>query len=204
MLSFLRSIFPILSPMFVAGVHGVSAARGTIENLQEALQGERNANARYLAFAARADEEGYGEVGSLFRATAKAEEIHAHNHAAVMRELGVESELVLERVEVKRTRQNLKTAIEGEKYERDVMYPQFIERAKREKESAALRTFTLALKVEAVHVVLYQDALDTLDSRKGKRRAYYVCSECGNTLEKLSILKCLICGRMKSDFLEVN
>ncbi len=44
-----------------------------------AFNGESNANARYVAFAVKADEEGYKGVGSLFRAAARAEEIHAED-----------------------------------------------------------------------------------------------------------------------------
>ena len=59
----------------------------TLENLMEAYGGERNAAHRYLKFAKKADEEGYGKVASLFRAAAKAEQIHAANHAEVIRQL---------------------------------------------------------------------------------------------------------------------
>lgn len=102
----------------------------TLDNLQAAFNGERNANARYLAFAQKADEEGYGEVASMFRAAAKDEEIHANNHAAVIRQLGAEPVAHLEHARVRSTDENLKAAIEGEKYERDVMYPEFIEAAR--------------------------------------------------------------------------
>ncbi len=55
-----------------------TAATGTktLENLQTAFNGESNANAKYLEFAKKADEEGYTKVASLFRAAARAEEIH--------------------------------------------------------------------------------------------------------------------------------
>ena len=46
-------------------------AATTLENMQAAFNGESNAHAKYLAFAARADSEGYGEVASLFRAAAR-------------------------------------------------------------------------------------------------------------------------------------
>src|SRR5690348_12838623 len=60
----------------------------TLENLQAAYDGESNANAKYLAFAKRADEEGYTKVASLFRAAARAEAIHINNHAKVIKQLG--------------------------------------------------------------------------------------------------------------------
>jgi rubrerythrin len=157
-----------------------------------------------VAFAQKADEEGYGEVASLFRAAAKAEEIHARNHAAVIGKMGGVPVLRLQPTEVRSTRKNLEVAIEGEKYERDIMYPEFIEVAQRQNATAAVRTFTYALKVEAVHAVLYQDALKNLEQRRGERHTYYVCPDCGNTLEELTILKCLVCGHPKSGFSAVD
>lgn len=204
MLNALHAILSLLVPTAVVG-GGASATSTatTLDNLQAAFNGESNANAHYLAFAQRADEEGYGEVASLFRAAAKAEEIHAHNHAAVIRQMGDVPVAHVEPARLKTTRENLKVAIAGEAYERDVMYPEFIEVAKRQKALAALRSFTFALKVEAVHAVLYQDALDNLEKRRGKQHTYHVCPDCGNTLTALTILKCLVCGHPKRGFLAV-
>ena len=67
---------------------GATAATTTLDNLQAGFNGESNAHSRYLAFAEKADQEGYGEVASLFRAAAKAEEVHATNHAAVIKKMG--------------------------------------------------------------------------------------------------------------------
>ncbi|HWT65124.1 MAG TPA: ferritin family protein, partial [Terracidiphilus sp.] len=53
----------------------------TVKNLKAAYQGEMNARALYIAFAAQADEDGYCGIASLFRAAARAEQIHAHNQA---------------------------------------------------------------------------------------------------------------------------
>ena len=197
-LSFLTSV------TVVTGAASVTTAATTLDNLQVAFDGESNANARYLVFAQKADEEGYGEVASLFRAAAKAEEIHAANHAAVIRQMGKSPVARIGTTIAKSTRGNLKVAIEGESYERDILYPEFIEVAKREKASAALRSFTFALKVEAVHAVLYQDALDNLEKRRRKQHTYYVCPDCGNTLAELTILKCLVCGHPKSGFIAVS
>ena len=201
----LRSFLSLVVPSAVAhDATPVSEASTTIDNLQAAFNGESNANARYVAFAKKADEEGYGEVASLFRAAAKAEEIHARNHAEVIEKLGSTPVLNLEPIEVKSTRENLKVAMEGEVYERDIMYPEFIEAAKRQKETLAIRTFTWAMKVEALHALLYQDALENLAERRGASRTYYVCPDCGNTMEALTILKCLICGHPKSGFIAVD
>ena len=49
-------------------VSAVAAPGATLDNLQAAYNGESNASAKYAAFAKKADEEGYGQVASLFRA----------------------------------------------------------------------------------------------------------------------------------------
>ena len=61
----------------------------TEDGLKEAFAGESQANRKYLAFAKKAEEEGYKQVAKLFRAAAEAETVHAHNH---LRELkGIKS-----------------------------------------------------------------------------------------------------------------
>ena len=77
-----------LTLALIALPSGAAAATTTLDNLQAGFNGESNAHSRYLAFAEKADQEGYGEVASLFRAAAKAEEVHAANHAAVIKKMG--------------------------------------------------------------------------------------------------------------------
>src|SRR5512138_2292721 len=76
-------------------------ASKTLDNLQAAFNGESNAKARYLAFAQKAETEGYGKVASLFRAAARAEDIHANNHAEVIRKLGAKPTADVKTPEVK-------------------------------------------------------------------------------------------------------
>jgi rubrerythrin len=76
----------------------------TVENLKNAFAGESQANRRYLAFAKKAEEEGYAQVAKLFRAAAEAETVHALNH---LRILG----------EIKSTAENLNAAVSGETFE---------------------------------------------------------------------------------------
>src|SRR5512137_518463 len=100
----------------------------TEDALQEAFAGESQANRKYLAFAAKADAEGFKQVAKLFRAAAEAETIHAHNH---LRELkGIRS-----------TKENLEEAIGGETHEFKSMYPAMIDEAKTAGLAGAVRTF---------------------------------------------------------------
>src|ERR1039458_7607719 len=96
-------------------------AKLTLQNLETAFNGESNAHARYLAFAEKADQEGYFQIAGLFRAAARAEEIHARNHEVEIKRLGGTAQAKIEKPDVKTTKENLQAAIKGETYERDVM-----------------------------------------------------------------------------------
>ena len=160
----------------------------TDDNLKAAFAGESQANRRYLAFAQEAEEEGYTQVAKLFKAAAEAETVHALNH---LQTLG----------EVKSTLDNLNTAFNGETFEFQKMYPEFISAAKFEKNKQAIWTFDVANKVEQIHSKLYQKAIDALKSKKELEKVdYHVCSVCGNTVEGSPPDKCPICGSPKSKF----
>lgn len=161
----------------------------TQKNLEEAFAGESQANRKYLAFAKKADEEGFKQVAKLFRAAAEAETIHAHNH---LRELkGIKS-----------TKENLMEAIGGETHEFKSMYPGMIEEAKAEGNAGAVRTFQFANDVEIVHAGLYQKALDALG--RNDDTDYWVCKVCGNTVEGEPPDECPVCKAKKMAFYRVD
>ena len=186
--------------MFNSKKPGAAKSAATLENLQAALSGEMNAKARYQQFAAKADEEGYGAVASLFRAAALAEGIHAGNHGKVIVKLGDAPLVKFEIPDVKSTRENLEAAIRGEIYERDEMYPAFIEQARADSQAAAEHTFALAMAVEAEHARLYTAALNNLEQMRGGARTYYVCPVCGFTSEQPEFELCPVCSTPVEQF----
>src|SRR3974377_2335470 len=99
--------------------------RATIANLETAIECESNAQARYAAFAARAEFEGWHGVASLLCAAARAEEIHSQNHTRTLKQLGEEARCRIHPIEVRSTLQNLKVALAEEQHEIDSMYPPF-------------------------------------------------------------------------------
>ena len=184
---------------------GARAATTTLQNMQTAFNGESNAHARYLAFAKQADSEGYGEVGSLFRAAARAEEIHAGNHAAVIKELGAVPQANIESPSVKSTRENLEAAIKGETYERDTMYPDFLKQARTDRNKSALKSLNYAKTAEAEHAKLYAAALANLENLKGTKSAVlFVCPTCGYTTRELNFAKCPSCFTPKEKYEQVG
>jgi len=158
--------------------------------LKEAFAGESQANRKYLAFAAKADQEGYSQVARLFRAVAGAETIHAHSHLRALN--GIRS-----------TKENLQEAIAGETHEFKEMYPEMIEAAKSEGQKVAERSFNYANLVEKVHAQLYQKLLDNL-GKPQENYSYYICPICGYTAEKQAPGKCPICGAKGEMFKKID
>lgn len=151
------------------------------ECLKEAFAGESKANRKYLAFAEKADQEGYPQAARLFRAAAEAEAVHASNHLKAMKA-------------VKSTKENLREAIAGETKEFKEMYPGMIEAAKAEGEKAAERSFRYANDVEKIHARLYHQMMENLEGSKEESYPYYVCPVCGMTAERVPPEKCPVCG----------
>lgn len=171
----------------------------TIKNLQAAYNGESNAAHRYRLFADRAEEEGFLRAATLFRATARAEQIHAANHVRVLGRMGVTPLAKIEPTEVKSTSENLKAALAGEECERDAMYPEFIREAQSQNNAAAVNTFQLALDAEAVHARLYTEALNNLEAQRQKT-TFYVCVVCGYTTDDANLVRCAICDAPREKF----
>ncbi|MDH3237057.1 MAG: rubrerythrin family protein [Gammaproteobacteria bacterium] len=163
----------------------------TEKNLKEAFAGESQANRMYLAFAKKAESDGYPQTAKLFRAAAAAETVHAHAHFRVMGG-------------VKGTAENLKAAISGEGYEFQNMYPDFLKEAEAEKNIPAAVSFRNALAVEKIHHDLYSHALESIS--KGKDlpgQDIFVCEVCGNTVYGHAPDKCPVCGAEKSKFTRI-
>jgi rubrerythrin len=160
----------------------------TSENLKAAFSGESQANRMYLAFAKKAEKEGLPQIAKLFRAAALAETVHALNHLEIMGK-------------TKSTIENVKTAVSGETFEFDEMYPKYIEIAQKEGNKKAVWSFDVANKVERIHAGLFSKALEALETRKELTDTdYYVCKVCGNTVETAAPERCPICGAPKEQF----
>jgi rubrerythrin len=167
----------------------------TIRNLLSAFEGESNAHAKYTSFAVRADGEGLHGAASLFRAVARAEQIHADNHARVIRQLGGEPAVSFHSVEIRSTLENLNEARAGERYEIESMYPEFLREARRRNNTAAIRTFEWALEAERTHARLFSEAIAVLESGwLIAARNFYVCTVCGHTSEAAEGECCPACN----------
>jgi len=163
----------------------------TEENLAEAFAGESQANRKYLAFAAKAEADGYPQIARLFRAAASAETVHAHAHLRVMGG-------------IRGTADNLKEAMDGEEFEFKEMYPKYVAEAETEANKPAVMSFKNAMAVEGIHHGLYAKAIETLDAGGDlPEQKIFVCDICGNTVLGEAPQRCPICGAPQRRFHEV-
>lgn len=162
----------------------------TKENLKEAFAGESQANQKYRAFAKKAAKEGFPNIAKLFETTAEAERIHAEGHLNSLDGIGS-------------TLDNLKTAIAGETYEYQEMYPPMYEDAVVE-ENKAQRMFKYALEAEKVHAELYKRALEAVEQGKDLDVSdFYLCPVCGHIEFGEPKEKCPICGTLPNKYVKV-
>ena len=162
----------------------------TAEHLGVAFSGESQAHMRYAIFSVVAEREGKPNIARLFKATSFAELVHARNH---YKEMGM----------TKSSAENIQSAIDGETYEVEEMYPSFILTAKMQEEKGALKSFEYALEAEKIHARMYKKAKETaLTGRDLPLDKIYICPVCGYTHEGNPPETCPVCGVKKELFIE--
>ena len=160
----------------------------TTENLKAAFAGESQAHMKYRIFADAAEREGLKNIARLFAAVSFAETVHAMGHFRVLSGKSA-------------TAGNLETAIGGETYEVNEMYPGFIATADAEGDKAASGSFRFAIAAEKQHAALYARAREAAGAGKDFGiGAIQVCPVCGHTVEGNAPDKCPVCGAKKEAF----
>ncbi len=159
----------------------------TQANVFKAFVGEAKAYFRLLAYAEKAEEEELPQIALLFRAIADAERVHA------TRQLNLVKDLV-----VKDTDTNLEESFQREKSISENEYPDFLQDAEKEGETAAALAFSHARDAESFHAKLYERAIMNL--LKNKVKTYHVCQVCGYVTDKKAPRECPVCGAPKEKF----
>jgi rubrerythrin len=160
----------------------------TRENLKVSFAGESQAHMKYLAFAARAERDGWPNIARLFRAIAYAEQVHAINH---LKELGGIGD----------TAANLETAIAGEEFEVEEMYAAYLSVAEVQGEKGAKRSMTYAVEAERIHAQMYTDAREAaLAGDDLEIGDVHICPVCGFTHIGEPPDRCPVCKVKKERF----
>lgn len=160
------------------------------EGLKMAFGAESKAHVRNLAFAKKADEEGYPQVARLFRAVADAEKVHANEFLKYLE--GV----------VGSTEENLKTAFENEIRAKGEGYPPLIKQAMALKREDAAWSFIRSRDVEGRHADLYKAALTAMVS--DREVEYHVCQVCGYIFDGKLPENCPVCRAPQKDFKKIG
>lgn len=160
----------------------------TEENVKAALAGESQAHVKYAAFAERAAAEKLPNIARAFKANSFAEQVHATNYLKTLGAIGT-------------TKDNLDSAVGGESFEIEEMYPVFIVAAQSQGEKTAEMFLNAALAAEKVHAGIYRTARAAVESgRDIDFKPIQVCGVCGFTAEGEAPDKCPVCGAPKDKF----
>lgn len=178
----------------------------TISSLKTTIEGELVANAKYWAYAAKADQDSLTRIASMFRASAIAEKAHADRQITMLMGLGGHMAQFAPKYPAYSITENIHDAIEVENYEAEDMYPGFIVTSKQEGLEDVTETFEWALKAEIKHRDLFKLALASLDDPSIELpEKYMVCPRCGNTMDAAYASDpCDICENKASKFVEVK
>ncbi len=163
----------------------------TIQNLTKAFIGESQARNRYTIYAKIAKKEGYEQVSEIFSLTADQEKEHAKWLFRMINDLKKKSDENLDTITVEasaptilsNTIDNLKSAISGEHYEYESMYPEFADIADEEGFPEIATRLRAIANAEEHHEERYKKLLAELEGGtvfKKEQETSWVCRKCGH------------------------
>ncbi len=164
----------------------------TVQNLMAAFMGESQARMRYTMFSKIAKKEGYVLISKIFIETADQEKEHATWNYRMLQDLKKEESF--DDLEIQAagpttygtTEENLKSAITGEDYEWQEMYPGFADIAEKEGYPEIATRLRSIARAEKHHSERYGKLIklvgDDAFFKRGKK-IVWVCMECGYEVE---------------------
>ena len=191
---FVMVLFIVLAAVATASAGEKSTSPKVRGILERALVNEREAVARYEAFAQKATEEGYLGAASLFRAAAHAEGIHARRFEAAMIDRGINVPPPAQfKIDTGSTAENLRAAGVAETQERDGIYREAVNAAAESKDDVLMTMFDQTRDTEVEHANLMLNASHHLDQMK-EAKTYFVCDHCGYTTD-IDLPLCALCRK---------
>ncbi|KZX13526.1 rubrerythrin-1 [Methanobrevibacter filiformis] len=162
----------------------------TLENLTKAFIGESQARNRYTIYSKQATKEGFHEIAEIFLKTADNEREHAKWLFRLINQIKENDDPVIVEADANTilgdTATNLRSAIEGEHYEANTMYPEFAEIAKEEGfNEIAIRLENIG-KAEVHHENRYKNLLKNVEDGTillKDTKVTWECRKCGFSVE---------------------
>ena len=180
----------------------------TKSNLLKAIAGESMARNKYTYYAEIAMKEGLIWIAKIFEETADNERVHAKE----------ELEQITERTEMNntydihplgKTLENLRNAAAGEKYEFEVMYPEFEKKAKEDGDENAATLFHEVAEVEEKHYERFTKLADRLEAgnllKDQAPETEWKCLNCGY-IHKAGEAPhtCLVCKKPQGWYMQIG
>lgn len=205
----LTGLLSMLLAMFTLATAPVGAwARElkTPELLQGAIASARAGADTFAQCARKADEEGFAGAASLFRAAARAQQVHERALTKALSGLNAapDRRATPKTFEVKTTRENLTTAQAWLADRQTGSLRADIATARTEGQKAAEEAFNYtrqSFKEIAKFMRTVGGSLD--DSRAGKV-TYYVDRTCGYVVDELDFQKCPVCNSTRDNWEKVD
>ena len=165
----------------------------TYQNLMTAFAGESQARNKYTYFASAAKKEGYEQIAAIFEETANNEKEHAKMWFKL-----------LNGGTVPNTKDNLKTAAEGENYEWTDMYDSFAKEAEEEGFKEIANKFRLVAAIEKEHEERYLKLLNNIANERvfdKENTTVWICRNCGYVhVGKEAPKVCPVCSHPQAYF----
>jgi rubrerythrin len=203
-LTYLLVLLVVLPLLLVVGCQKKDEAQETqqlvtYENLQIAYGVAMKRALWYNRFAKQAEKEGLSNVAVLFHAVSLSEQIHADNHAKLLKSKGIEPRVLqIDSVAPGKARQYLKMSVGNETVQIEATYPPMILTAEAEKFTEAMEQFKTSLEGDKRHYELLKWAAD----RGGDvpRARLFLCRECGYIVTSEKTEECPACHAKKDKF----
>ena len=176
----------------------------TLSDVRQAYADESRAAARYINCAEKADTEGYPGLAALFRAASASETVHANNHAVTVKKLGGVPVFDAIEAECASAIQGAKDAARKESEEVTGYYADRLKRARAEHLFESVRTLEYALKTEAQHARLFEEAVQNPEGWPRNAREFHVCPVCGFTVEEAESPRCPSCKKETANYMTVE
>ncbi len=161
-------------------------------NLLTAFAGECEGRTKYTLFAAKARQDGFEQIGTIFDETGDNEKEHAEVWWKLL--TGGAGQ----------TADNLQNAIAGENHEWTGMYPLFASQAREEGFESIAVLFEMVAEIEKAHEQRFQTLLDEIKQNRVFARPTqqtWVCCECGHRHESTQAPEtCPVCGNAQAYF----
>ena len=179
----------------------------TEQNLLKSFAGESQARNRYDFFASVARKEGYEQIAAIFLESSNQEREHAKRFFNFLEGGMTEITATYPSGKIGTTKENLKTAAEGENEEHTEVYPDFAIVAKAEGFPEIAAAFNMIAKVEAEHERRYLKLLQNISEDKvfmKEGKVWWKCMNCGYVYQSEKALEmCPACLHPKA-FMQIR